>query len=92
MRNYCDQTRFEKEVTTEPNKVGEIAPALGDRTKGWDSLKEVPFRGNQNAFSKASARQNSISSSQSNAISKATPNKSSQTATKSNVKSVQQSK
>lgn len=92
MRNYGDQTRFEKEVTTEPNKVGEVAPALGNQTKGWDSLKEVPFRGNQNAFSKASARQNSVSGTQSNAISKATPNKGSQTATKSNIKTIQRSK
>lgn len=75
MRNYGDQTRFEKEMTTEPNKVGEFPPALGDQTKGWDSLKEVPFRGNQNAFAQASTKQSQRNDSvQSNAFSKATQN------------------
>lgn len=49
MRNYNDPARFEKETTTEPNKVGEQAPAVETDTSGWDSLKDVPFRGEQTA-------------------------------------------
>lgn len=63
MRNYGDQTRFEKDVTNEPNKVGEFSPAMGSQTTGWDSLKEVPFRGNTNAFVQATSKQNANSSS-----------------------------
>ena len=63
MRNYGNQTRFEKDVTNEPNKVGEFPPVMGNQTSGWDSLKEVPFRGSNNAFAQAASRQNSNSSS-----------------------------
>lgn len=45
MRNYNNPGRFEKELTDEPNKMGEYAPAMGADTSGWDSLKDVPFRG-----------------------------------------------
>ena len=63
MRNYGDQTRFEKDVTNEPNRVGESPPAIGPQTKGWDSLKEVPFKGNSNAFAQAASKQNAYGSS-----------------------------
>lgn len=45
MRNYNNPVRFEKEMTDEPEKVGEQAPAMGADTSGWDKLKDVPFRG-----------------------------------------------
>lgn len=63
MRNYGDQTRFEKDVTNEPNRVGEFPPTMGSQTTGWDSLKEVPFRGSNNAFAKAASKQNTNTSS-----------------------------
>jgi len=47
MRNYNDPRRFEKEVTDEPEKIGEQAPAMGTDTSGWDQLKDVPFRGDK---------------------------------------------
>lgn len=47
MRNYSDPMRFEKEMTDEPEKVGEQAPAMGTDTSGWDTLKDVPFRGDK---------------------------------------------
>ena len=58
MRYYGDQTRFEKEVTNEPNRVGEFPTAMETKTKDWDSLKEVPYRGNGNAFAQAVPKQN----------------------------------
>lgn len=45
MKNYNAPTRFEKEMTDEPEKVGEWAPAMGTDTSSWDQLKDVPFRG-----------------------------------------------
>lgn len=47
MRNYNNPTRFEKEMTYEPEKVGEQVPTMGTATSGWDKLKDVPFRGDK---------------------------------------------
>lgn len=47
MKNYNAPTRFEKEMTDEPEKVGERAPAMGTDMSGWDQLKDVPFRGDK---------------------------------------------
>ncbi len=47
MRNYNNPARFEKEMTDEPEKVGEQAPAVGTETSDWDKLKDVPFRGDE---------------------------------------------
>ncbi len=47
MRNYNNPARFEKEMTDEPEKVGEQAPAMGTDASGWDKLKDVPFRGDK---------------------------------------------
>ena len=74
MRGFGIETKFEKkEITNEPNKVGEYAPAMGSQSTGWDSLKYVPFKGNQNAFTKASISQNKATNvqSKSNAFTKA---------------------
>lgn len=75
MRGSGIETKFEvKDVTSEPNKVGEHSPAMGSQSTGWDSLKDVPFRGNQNAFTKATTSQAQTRSelSRSNAFTKAT--------------------
>ena len=47
------QNMERKKITSEPNKVGEYAPIMGTQSTGWDSLKNVPFMRNQNAFKKA---------------------------------------
>ena len=47
MKNYNAPTRFEKEMTDEPEKVGEWAPAMGTDTSSWDHLKDVLFRGDK---------------------------------------------
>lgn len=38
------ETKFELELTTEPETVGEFPHALPD-TSDWDSLADVPFAG-----------------------------------------------
>ena len=70
MRGLGIETKFEKKEIT---KVGEYAPAMGSQSTGWDSLKYVPFKGNQNAFTKASISQNKATNvpSKSNAFTKA---------------------
>lgn len=47
MKNYNAPTRFEKEMTNEPAKAGEWAPAMETDTSSWDQLKDVPFRGDK---------------------------------------------
>lgn len=47
MKNYNAPTRFEKEMTDEPEMVGEWAPAMGTDTSSWDHLKDVLFRGDK---------------------------------------------
>lgn len=47
MKNYNAPTRFEKEMTDEPEKVGEWAPTMGTDTSSWDHLKDVLFRGDK---------------------------------------------
>ena len=45
MRSPFDETRFEKELTNEPEFSGEMCPPLPADTSGWDELKDVPFAG-----------------------------------------------
>lgn len=47
MRNYNNSASFEKEITDEPEKVGEQTPAMGTDTSGWDKLMDAPFRGDK---------------------------------------------
>lgn len=47
MKNYNAPTRFEKEMTDEPEKIGEASPAMGTGISNWDQLKDVPFRGDK---------------------------------------------
>lgn len=46
MREYCDwETKYEFEPTTEPETVGEYPESIPEDIDGWDSLKDVPFAG-----------------------------------------------
>ena len=41
------ETSYEKNMTTEPETVGEMPPAMSTYDSGWDELKDVPFAGDQ---------------------------------------------
>lgn len=41
------ETSYEKKMTTEPETVGEMPPAMSTYDSGWDELKDVPFAGDQ---------------------------------------------
>lgn len=64
MRNYNDPTRFEKETTDEPNKIGEQAHAMGSDTSGWDSLKDVPFAGDKSTATQQQQQQQQLEAEQ----------------------------